>query len=99
MFLKYSLDYFNTFNALLQSDKVMIHKLRDLSKKLLEDICQNYLKAEVVEHIYTAAIDDPRIYLDRPYLGPECESYVRSLAPQYQVGVPQLREKCLSFYV
>ncbi|XP_034248085.1 uncharacterized protein LOC117649413 [Thrips palmi] len=100
LFIEYSLNFFNQFNALFQSKSVMIHKLRDKSIELLKDVCQNYLMPENVERILTTKIDDPRAYLplDEVYMGPKCEKFMKEL-PQYKDGFKVVRQKCLDFYV
>lgn len=43
LFLKYSLNYFNNFNALFQSRKILIHKLFISSNQILSQIAQNFI--------------------------------------------------------
>lgn len=100
LFMDYTLNFFNKFNALFQSKSVMIHRLRDESIQLLKDLCQNYLMPENIDRITTTKLDDPRTYLalEEIYMGPKCEKFMKQY-PQYVDGFKVVRQKGLDFYV
>ena len=50
-FLKYVLVFFNSFNALFQSRKILVQKLSENSLHLLQNIGQNFLKPQVLTEI------------------------------------------------
>lgn len=58
-FLKYVLEYFNKVNALFQSEKTMMHKLWDCSMGLLKQLCQNYMRQNVLDSIATIDLAHP----------------------------------------
>ncbi|KAE9522165.1 hypothetical protein AGLY_017425 [Aphis glycines] len=45
-FLKYSLNFFNSFNAMFQIQNIMIHKMYTISVNLLKTFAQNFIKPE-----------------------------------------------------
>lgn len=49
LFLKYSLNFFNTFNAMFQSRQILIHQLSEKSIGLLKIFCQNFVKSSLVD--------------------------------------------------
>lgn len=51
LFLKYVLNFFNSFNALVQSRKILIHKLFSNSRQLIADIADNFMTFEAIEQI------------------------------------------------
>jgi len=61
LFLKYSLNYFNSFNALFQSRKILIHKLFENSQRLIRETAQNFIKPEFLEDIYNLNLDNEEI--------------------------------------
>ena len=58
-FLDFSLGLFYEFNALFQSEGVLIHSLVDRSRKLLTKFCQNFLKSTEVDRIETTNVAHP----------------------------------------
>eukprot|EP00102_Acyrthosiphon_pisum_P015002 XP_008185353.1 PREDICTED: uncharacterized protein LOC103310057 [Acyrthosiphon pisum] len=58
LFLKYALNYLNTFNALFQSREIMIHKIFDQSLNLMKIICQNFVKPSLLDNISCLNIGD-----------------------------------------
>lgn len=99
LFLKFSLDYFNTFNALFQSRKVIIHQLVDLSLNLLKSICQNFIKPKfITENIFMIDFKNKEniIPLSEVFVGTECESL---LLEQNEDQIIIFKEKCLNFFV
>lgn len=47
-FMKYVLEFFNRFNAMFQADRVKIHQLTSECTELLSNLCQNFMKPEVL---------------------------------------------------
>lgn len=98
-FLKYSLDFMNSFNALFQSSKVQIHLLSKNSNSLLSQFLQNFLKPEILENSsISATLIHPHNYLplEKIYVGRECKEYLvanLSLADQNSFML-----KILDFY-
>jgi len=64
LFLKYSLNFFNNFNAIFQSRKVLIHKLFEESQQLINEIGQNFLTPESLQNINTLNINDNKNILN-----------------------------------
>lgn len=100
LFLKYSLDYMNSFNALFQSGKIQIHLLSKNSNRLLQQFLQNFIKPETLESAnnITASFIHPHNYLplEEIYVGRECKEFLianLSLADQNSFMV-----KILEFY-
>lgn len=103
LFLKYILNYFNSFNAFFQAEETRVHLLRSRSAYLLLQICRNFLKEEHLMH-YTANINfslkENQKVLDDITVGSECEVYLDELIMQGHIDiVTTVRENCLTFYV
>lgn len=104
LFLKYTLNYFNMFNAFFQAEETRIHLLQPKSLKLLEVICNNFLKSEVLKssvfpNILFDEIENHKSLSD-VNLGSECEEYLCQLMKDgYTNIVANVRENCLQFYV
>ena len=94
-FLKYVLNFLNQFNALFQSDKVLIHELPSRSIKLLKTIANNFVKPELIDNILNLNVNDPTIIKEKIYMGPDCEILLNDLPDDY---VQEVRETCLTFY-
>jgi len=58
LFLKYSLHFFNNFNALFQSRNILIHKLFENSQQLIQQIAQNFIKSDFLKDIINLDIVD-----------------------------------------
>jgi len=58
LFLKYSLNYFNKFNALFQSRNTLIHTLYANSQQLILQIALNFIPSEALKNISLLTIDD-----------------------------------------
>jgi hypothetical protein len=99
-FLKYSLNYMNTFNALFQSKNVLIQDLHSNSVKLFLEVCQNFIKGDTLSVCYDKFpnLIHAHNYLpiEKVYTGPECESLLISLPTNIQHDV---RVHILDFYV
>ncbi|XP_067214127.1 SCAN domain-containing protein 3-like [Linepithema humile] len=96
LFLKYSLNFFNHFNALFQSRKILIHKLFINSQQLIRQIGQNFMIPEALKDITTFNDDEHNILqLTNIYVGPECEGFLASRSFEF---AQQIRLNCLNFY-
>ena len=97
LFLQYSLNYFNKFNALFQSRKILIHKLHSSSQKIISDIAQNFMFPETLKHISTLNVDDEKNIKHLPDIcvGPECESFLQTQPLEFLL---EIKLKCLDFY-
>ena len=98
LFLKYVLNFINSFNALFQSRKILIHSLTENSTKLLKQIGQNFLSVQALQDIETVNPSCPRNFLPlgEVYLGPESETLLKELP---KTGVDDIRKRCLEFYI
>jgi len=97
LFLKYSLNYFNNFNALFQSRKILIHKLFINSNQLIVQIAQNFIIPEALNNIAILNIDDETNMKDLTdiYVGPECENFLTTQSSEF---AQQIKCRCLDFY-
>jgi len=96
LFLKYSLNFFNHFNALFQSRKILIYKLFINSQQLIRQIGQNFMIPEALKDITTFNDDEHNIQqLTNIYVGPECEGFLASRSFEF---AQQIRLNCLNFY-
>jgi len=97
LFLKYSLHFFNNFNALFQSRTILIHKLFVSSQQLIRQLAQNFIIPEALTHIASLNVDDENIiqHLNDIYVGPECEHLLATLPLEC---AQEIRLKCLDFY-
>ncbi|XP_034238072.1 zinc finger BED domain-containing protein 5-like [Thrips palmi] len=113
-FLNYALDFTNEFNALFQSNKVMIHKLAENSQTLMENLCQNFIKSTEMDRIATMDLAHPdnQLPLEKLYLGPGCKEVLDNLPPyppgrapaaalalQLEKDKETFKAKCRDFYV
>jgi hypothetical protein len=98
-FMKYALNFLNSFNALFQSGTILIHKLREHCHNLFTQLCSNYLKPELCnsEMIFSINLRNPHNFLQliKIKLGGECELFLKTLPD----GQEEFRKKCLSFYI
>lgn len=102
LFLKYILNFFNTFNAYFQAEETRIHLLQSKSVILLTDISRNFLKPEVSRLLpdVTFSLEDNHKLLSDIYLGNECEKYLSDLINTDHVDViDTIRRNCLKFYI
>lgn len=99
-FLKYALNIFNSFNALFQSRLPQIHVLFKKSHSLMRQLCQNFMKREVImdKNLASINIQNPHNFVDinKVYLGNECEELLTQLPRE---AVHDIRLKCLNFYI
>ncbi|CAI6359908.1 unnamed protein product [Macrosiphum euphorbiae] len=97
LFLKYALNYLNTFNALFQSREIMIHKLFDQSLNLMKIICQNFVKPSLLDNISCLNFHISNLLpVEEVFLGAECQSLL-NLQPIDNINV--FKEKCQKFYI
>lgn len=97
LFLKYSLNFFNNFNALFQSRKILIHKLTKSSEQLIKQIGQNFLLPARLQNISSDTIHSRNFLpLNELYVGPECEKFLQNQTMQF---AQEIKLKCLDFYV
>lgn len=98
LFLKYSLKYFNSFNALFQSRKILIHKLFENSQRLIYQIAQNFIKPEFLENSFDFNFENEEIRqaLENIYVGPDCESFLETQPFEFK---QEIKLKCLDFYL
>lgn len=97
LFLKYSLNSFNEFNALFQSREVLIHKLANRSESLIKQMGSNFLVPNILSNI-SIDIINPKNFLPLSsiYLGPECESFLQLQSSEF---VSEIKSNCQSFYI
>jgi len=62
LFLKYSLHFFNNFNALFQSRTILIYKLFLSSQQLIRQVAQNFIIPEALTYIASLNVDNKNIY-------------------------------------
>lgn len=97
LFLKYSLNYFNEFNALFQSRKILIHKLSETSEQLIRQMGQNFLLPDVLNNISLECLESQNcLPLNKIYLGSECETFLKN---ETSIFVETIKLKCLDFYI
>ncbi|XP_067217224.1 zinc finger BED domain-containing protein 5-like [Linepithema humile] len=98
LFLKYSLNFFNEFNALFQARKVLIHTLFENSQQLIREIAQNFIIPEALKCIVNFNINDKKNIknINNIYVGPECESLLETLSLEC---AQEIKLNCLEFYI
>lgn len=98
LFLKYSLNFLNNFNALFQSRNILIHKLYETSKQLVFQFAQNFVNLDVLNDIFILNLNDQKNikHIDNVYVGSECESFLETLSLEC---AQQIKFKCLDFYI
>jgi len=95
LFLKYSLIFFNTFNA-YQSRKILIHKIAENSEQLIKQLGQNFLRLAALQNISNDLLNPKNfVPVSSIYVGPECESYLKTECSDFVIEV---KSKCLNFY-
>lgn len=97
LFLKYTLNSFNEFNALFQGRKILIHKLAENSEYLIKQMGQNFLLPNALKEI-SLDILNPQNFLpiSSIYVGPECELLLESESSEFVI---EIKSTCLSFYI
>lgn len=97
LFLKYSLNFLNNFNALFQSRKTLIHKLSETSEQLIKQMGQNFFLPGVLNKISLEIIQPQNfLHLNEIYLGSECEMFLKDQTSDF---IENIKAKCLDFYI
>lgn len=97
LFLSYILNFFNTFNALFQSKKVLIHELSEQCKKLFRQFLSHFCKPECLNNS-DINCEDPGNFLklESIDLGRECNNFISNLPKTIQ---DTIRKSCLEFLI
>lgn len=97
LFLKYILNFFNSFNAFFQSRQILIHKLFENSQQIIQQIAKNFIIPEALTNIDDLNIEDETniLHLNDVYVGPECENFLTTLPAEC---AQEIRVNCLKFY-
>lgn len=96
LLLKYSLNFFNNFNALFQSRKILIHKLFEISQRLVSEIGQNFMTLDSLKNIPILNMTNKIYQVLTIYVGLKCESFLTTLSSEC---AHQIKVNCLDFYV
>lgn len=102
LFLKYILDFFNSFKIFFQSVETRIHMLQSKSANLFVEICQNFVKKQYLKDGANLNFSNKKIYksLLEIVVGPDCEEYLNNLLMEgYEDIVTTVRNNCLQFYL
>ncbi|KAK3933093.1 LOW QUALITY PROTEIN: Protein FAM200B [Frankliniella fusca] len=115
LFLKYSLEYFKRMNALFQSAKVLVHRLQTESRQLLVQVCQNYMRPNVLESAHKITYLKVGMFyvpLEKMYLGPGTAAALEQVPLPNDPGLSREQQalkreqdikvfklKCLDFYI
>lgn len=97
LFLSYFLNFFNTFNALFQSKKLLVHLLSVECKKLFKQVIMHFVKPEYINN-FKLNFKHPEHFLGIKSidLGAECNSFLLTLPENIQLSI---RKSCLDFLV
>lgn len=95
-FLKYALNFFNSFNALFQSERILIHRLAECSEQIWRQLAQNFIRPELLESS-VVNLEDALIFVPvaSVYVGPECEHILEKFESTDAIEV---KTNCLQFY-
>ena len=79
-FLKFVLNYFNSFNALFHSKHLMIHKLHSIVK-IMQKISINFISDAALSSISDTDFDIEKNFkpLNEMYLDPSCSEIMKTL--------------------
>lgn len=102
LFLKYILHFFNTYNAYFQAAETRVHMLQPKSKELLNKICTNFLKTDILNNLLTLNFDKIENHksLNDINLGIKCEEYLCQIMQDGHLNVVStVRQNCLQFYI
>lgn len=59
-FLKYALNLFNSFNAMFQSEKIIIHKMYSRSIRFIKTLAQHFIKPKLIsDNIHQILFPNP----------------------------------------
>jgi len=97
LFLKYSLNFLNLFNALFQSRKILIHELSEHSERLIKQMGKNFLLPAILQEISLNILDLRNFLpLNEVYVGPEREIFLKNQTSEF---AEEIKLKCLDFYI
>lgn len=97
LFLKYILRYFNTFNALFQGKKLLIHELSLECRKLYKDFLSHFIQPHLVSDFkLNLKHPDNFLPLESINLGTECNAFVSDLPPEIK---SHIWKSCLQFLI
>lgn len=108
LFLKYILNFFNTFSTFFQTIETRIHLLQPKSENLLLQICRNFIKEKRIksfsrnilskgENVFS--LKENQKAINEITLGSECETYLVELTLKGHIDTARIiRENCLTFY-
>lgn len=99
MFFKFILPVFNQFNAVFQSEKVMIHIISTECERFIRQLCVNFVRPEYFnnEKLPTLNPYDPHVLLsvENIFVGSQTMDCLRDCDNNSK---EQFKLKCLSFY-
>lgn len=99
-FLKYSLNFFNSFNAMFQTKNIIIHEIYGHSIRLYKTFAQNFIKPEFLttDEIDKISFSNPNMFLPESeiFVGTECEDFIKHLP---RTIISDFKNTCLSFYI
>src|SRR5580765_5994082 len=103
LFLKHTLNLFNSFNAFFQALETRVHLLQPKSLEFLITISKHFLKPELLKNVCDKvqfSEKDNQKSLNDINLGFECEEYLEELIKEGHADIIEnVRENCLQFYV
>ncbi|KYN10052.1 hypothetical protein ALC57_17824, partial [Trachymyrmex cornetzi] len=97
LFLKYVLNFFNSFNALFQSRKILVHQLFESSQQLIRQLGRNFMTVNSLKCINNLNVDNEQniLNLENIHVGFECENLLKLLPLECR---QQIKLACLDFY-
>lgn len=95
LFLKYVLNFLNSFNALFQAKTVLIHQLGAESRRIYFKFCNNFIKPSEIKIDVNCNLPINFVDIWKVYLGSDCENFILNLEVDVQ---KKIRLKCLEFY-
>lgn len=97
LFLEYFLDFFNTFNALFQSKKLLIQDLSKHCKKNFKQVISHFIKPEYLDD-FKINLKNPRNFINLKDLdvGQKCNAFISNLPEDIQIAI---RKSCLEFMI
>lgn len=101
-FSKIHFAFFNTYNAYFQAAETRVHMLQPKSKELLNKICTNFLKTDILNNLLTLNFDEIENHksLTDINLGIKCEEYLCQMMKNGHLNVvATVRQNCLQFYI
>lgn len=103
LFLKYVLDFFNSFITFFQSTETRIHLLQSKFINLLNQVCENFVKNEYLENAAIGldfSCEKVRKNINEIVVGSDCAEYLGNLLMEdYEDIVTNVRNNCLQFYL